>query len=160
MSSDLHEITHRLPHLSAFELDQLHERIKALKHMGGNGNSNEATKVAGDLDIVLDVIVRVMRRNGHDYSNAKMLQRSRNYNAFTQKVPALMEYLKAATGNRLEQCGILEISVRLLCHEIKHWEVPITDQLVMVNIDRIPAVINKHFPGYAKHGMLKMLVKR
>jgi hypothetical protein len=157
MSSDLREIVDRLPHLSAGELDQLFERIKALRQMGGNGNGHAKSD---DSDVILDTIIRVMQSNGLTCPYLKQLRQRRNYTSFKEKVPALMDYLKKVSTNRLEQSVILDLGVGLLYHDIKHWSIPMTDSLIMNNIHRIPAIMDVHFPGYARSGMLKMLVKR
>ena len=152
---DLHDVMARLPHLSATELTTLSARVKALQQVAGNAPAE--TTLA---DTVLETISEVLRGYGVDMASAMMMKRSHNFGAFSDKIPGLTAWMDQITRNRIEQRAVLTIAVDLLYQDLKHLTLPITGRTMMNHIHRIPAVMDASFPGYAKYGLLRMLIRR
>jgi hypothetical protein len=50
------------------------------------------------------------------------------------------------------------VSLGLLSENFEEMRLPVTSRLLLRNLPRIPAVVNRAFPGYWKLGMLNMVI--
>lgn len=55
---------------------------------------------------------------------------------------------------------ILATGISLLCKNLGEMGVAVSPKTLANNLPRIPAVLDLAFPGYARSGMLRMIVKR
>ena len=151
MLSDLQDIISRLPFLSAEELDKLHHRIKALQ----GSSESVVNKVNGtlDADMVVNTICSVL--NAHGIDCAKYVIRKEGQ---IGKIKLVLEFIGKAVKKRIEQENLLSIALDLLWQDMNNQRIPTTGNTMLRNLHLIPAVINRHFPGYAKAGLLKLIV--
>lgn len=149
------EIIRELPKLSQTDLHLLSIRISALKSIG-------LPQVRQDFDdmAILDCIQKTMSSGRIDFSSLYDLKHSIQYKTFSRKVPALMDYLTKITTLRMEKYAATMLGVSLLADNMKELSFPVSSRLVMAQIHRIPAVINKAFPGYAQSGMLHLILRK
>jgi hypothetical protein len=157
MNSPLSRITHELPLLGVAELDDVIARAKLMRSMtrGAETSVNPQTG-RDDVQFVLEVIASAMARE--DYSSPSLLRKSSQFASFKTKVPALIEYLKPA-GSRNQQRALLRLGVELLQKYMTGIGVPTGSRVIMQNIHRVPAVIETQFPGYAREGLLRMIMR-
>jgi hypothetical protein len=153
MRSDLHEIISKLPFLSARELDALHQRIKALK----GSTQPVVKKVNGGLDpdIVVNVICSVLNARGIECPKFAV-----NKTGQLNKINLAISFAEKAVSTRLEQEALLTTAIDLLWQYMTRQRVPTTGNTLLRNLNRIPAVIDQNFPGYAKAGLLKLIVRQ
>jgi hypothetical protein len=158
------EIIRELPKLSQTDLHLLSIRISALKSIG-------LPQVRQDFDdmAILDCIQKTMSSGRIDFSSLYDLKYSSQYRTFSRKVPALMDYLSKITlvtpvqecgSKRMKKYAATMLGVLLLAENMKELSLPVSSRLVMAQIHRIPAVINKAFPGYAQSGMLHLILRK
>jgi hypothetical protein len=132
---------------------EVNSQFGASSKHGGRTNARQN-------DILLDIISDYMSRKGVDMSAPFVLSGGRHYSTFKNKSVAVYEYVKPV-GARNEQRALLRIGVSLLYADLERMGLAITSRLLMAHVHRIPAVINRAFPGYRKIGALKLiLVKR
>lgn len=55
---------------------------------------------------------------------------------------------------------ILATGIHLLYNDLEEMGVVVSPKVLANNLPRVVAVLDRAFPGYARHGMLKMIVKR
>lgn len=163
MSTALGRINQLLPQLDSEELQQLSGRIKSLASLGSDGGrrvalNDDETPPNDDEMFVLSAIADTMARLGADNSTAPMLRNSRDIGAFRRKLPSLLRYLQGVE-TRQSRFALLQLAVRLLHDEISGMERTVTSRTIMAHIHRIPAAVNRHFPGYASAGMLGALIR-
>ena len=150
------EILERLPALSKAEMQQVKARVTVLSQ-GPSGQVNHADT---DVLLVLSVIQAVMFSRGADMTTVAGLQRAAQYRSMADKVPALVGYLhRAGIKDRIEVRAILSIAVDLLYRDLTQMGLTTSSRTIMQHLHRIPAVLNKQFPGYAKMGWLGMLLR-
>jgi len=159
--SALKQIIDLLPKLDSDELSELRKRITALSSLGG---SPEVDGKAGALrdtraEMIMEAINHVMSSLGADSASVFVMRRTADYPRLKQKVDSLFEYMRKITGNRVEQQHLLNMSVEMLYQDLVELGIPVTALTIMRHIHRIPAVMNKQFPGYAEAGVLSMILK-
>lgn len=139
------------------ELSKIREAVSVSSQFAA---APSARAVSQQSDVLLDVISDYMTRKNVDLSAPFILAAGRHYSTFKQKSGPVYEYVKPV-GTRNEQRALLRIGVSLLYADLERMGLAITSRLLMAHVHRIPAVINRAFPGYRKIGALKLiLVKR
>ncbi len=112
-----------------------------------------------DCDLVLSCLCTEMQSMGVEFTQWHVLKKGRNYSAFQQKVPGLMKYLRNQKLSKTETQALMAVGMRLLYRELTREDKATSSWLMMMNINRIPSLFNRSFPGYAKSGVLGMIVR-
>lgn len=113
----------------------------------------------GGEGITLDALCEVLSSQGVEHVSKTVLLRSQNIRTFRTKLPAVFKYLDGIVS-RVERRAILILAFRLLYDDLLAQNIPISSGVMIQHVHRLPAVLNKHFPGYAQSGVLRMLVRR
>lgn len=147
--------------LTDAEVATLENAIAARKALGQSVNKSEsiAVRLAPDELLVLEAIVSFMDSTGVDASNAGMLAKTSNFQAFKKKVPAIMQVLKASNLKRNETRAVLRTGASMLYQVLTEQGVEATSRRMMDHIHRLPAQLDRHFPGYAMMGLLSVIVR-
>ena len=77
---------------------------------------------------------------------------------FAPKVRDLMPYIRAAHDQRSGQHALLRLGLQLLYDDMTDRQLAVSARTLLANIHRVPAVLNKAFPNYAKAGLLHWVV--
>ena len=158
--SDLHKVIEVLPNLSNHDLKELKVRIGfLLKHSAESPFERAETPSSEEL-MMLDAISSVLRSQGEELNSAAWLKKSSRYAAFKNNLPPVFEFLSHVKLSNAEMRAILEIGVKLVIENMHFIGAPVTGRSIMNHIRSMPAAINRMFPGYARSGMLHMLVRR
>ena len=142
-----------LPQLSVGQLSDLSSRIKLLaktstkQHIGKQDFG----------DRVLQSISIIMRKV--DGASAIALRKSAAYASHKQKIEDLSTFFESISKSKLVQDSILRMAIEYLYVDLLEWGVPVSSHTMLKQMHRIPATLNKHFPGYAQSGLLTKLVK-
>lgn len=163
MSSDFQNVISSLSHLSETELREISQRIKALSSLNGGVVSERVVNTSADIDtdLFLDVIVFFMQSKGLEFTSVSMLKKSSQYRrSFQDKIPEVMRYLEHGAKSRIGRRALLLIAVELLYENLMEMGIVATSRTLMSHAHRIPGVLNRSFPGYARSGMLHMIVER
>lgn len=157
VSPALQKIWDLLGDLSPEELGMLVERVKALR--GLTMMAPLTPPADSDADLVLEVICSTLQGMGVEFTPASQLKKSLGYKAFADKAGPLMQFIRGA-GNRSrnQQRVLLGIGVRLLYGNMVGMGIPASARFVMAHIHRLPSVLDASFPGYARAGLLGMLI--
>lgn len=153
MSSCLQDIISQLPFLSSDELDKLHQRIKTLR--GSSEPKIKKVNGAADVEMVKDVICHVLNTRGIMWSSKFIRTEGQ-----LDKVKLIIAYVEKAVHERIEQESLLIVSVDLLWQDMARQHLPTTGNTLIRNLHRIPAIMDCHFPGYAKSGLLRLIIKQ
>ena len=154
MSNDLDEVLSRLPRLTEEELTDVKGRVTFLL---SSGPGKTSTPSSDDSHLILDVLGEVLQSLGSETVHPAVLRKTSIFPAFKRKVPVLMEYVRAA-GVRNEQRAVLRLGIEILYRYLeKHG--PVSSRTIMQHIHRVPSAINRQFPGYAKSGLLRAIVR-
>lgn len=149
---DVKEIIASLPRLSPEERSQVAAAAKAL--------ASNAPLKAGKGEFVLQCIVATAEMQGLELRPPESLRRSTSYVGFTDKAVKLETWLANAVDDRTAQRALLMLGLRLLVENIRDMNLNVGSSMLMRHIHRLPAVMDRHFPGYYEAGVLGMIVKR
>jgi hypothetical protein len=161
--SPLQKIVELLALLSPLELEELQQRLKALRQFGSA--TPVSVSVESDEAFVLGCISELLQRLGAPASTL-LLQRAaaervRDGSSFREKVPPLMQFLARAHKDRRGQRALLCLAIEMLwLHMLDVEKVVLSYRTLMANIHRIPGVLDRHFPGFARNGLLPFVVER
>lgn len=158
------KIVRLLPALSDTELIELVARIKSLREVG-HALVGVGASVASDEQLVLDVIGQQLARMGVEYPPAALLllaarKKLADGHSFREKIPPLMQFLSRAHPTLIGQRAILALGVELLYRDITARGLVVTHRTLMAHIHRVPPVLDRHFPGYARAGLLGWVVDK
>lgn len=157
------EIIRALPTLTASDLARVSSAVKAAQSLGPELSEPApvliVTETTGIEDIVLDTICKVVAAAGGERVHASMLKRAMRYATFKKKLPGLIEWLEAAQLSRLEMRSILYTGLDLLFRHLLTFKAAPGATDLLVQINRVPNIINSSFPGYVRGGLLKMLAR-
>lgn len=168
MSAEFETIASLLLKLDVGELAEVRARCGILSQAGGAPRSTasaaRASAMPGELsesdeELVLGEIVGHMYSEGIEYSSMKMLRGMNNYRSFVTKVGPVMIYFRRITNNKVKLRALIRMSIRMLYRDLAKMNVSASTRTMMNHWHRIPAVINANFPGYAKAGLLSLLIR-
>lgn len=108
---------------------------------------------------ILGAICDFMAFSGVETPHFGVLQRLSN-KAFEDKIPAIASYLGSSDLTKLQRRAILFVGVQLLYDNLCEMGIAVTSRTLMSHIHRLPACLNRAFPGYAKMGHLRFIVRK
>lgn len=160
----LKEITVQMHDLSIEELDQLINRAKAMRSLAGNGGNNAPSGVIrdnSDLAFVLKCASETAQQLGADQSAYFQLHKAANNSpVLREKISSIMIFLRQQAGvEKARQYALLCVGMRLLYKDMTEAGYPVSARTILAHIHRLPAIMNKNFPGYAYAGMLHLVIR-
>ena len=109
---------------------------------------------------VLQAIVDVMKKNNVESTSVNVLKKSSAYVAAKPKIENLQIFFESITLSKIVQDQILRMGIDLLYFDLLNWQgFSISSHTILSQIYRVPATLNRAFPGYAGAGLLTKLVK-
>lgn len=119
---------------------------------------------------MLDCIVEVMQSKGADETPRSMLEKSNAFAAYRAKFRdnvdpgdrygSLTRYFdRVMKANRVRRRALMRLAAGLLYENLIAMDVAVSSRTMMSHVHRIPAVLNRNFPGYAANGMLHLVVR-
>jgi hypothetical protein len=145
-----------LPKLTESERATLSTRLKALHQFGSGARTPTASYHS---DEVLGAVAELLRGHGIEFVSVPVLARMAD-KQFSGKLPSLFKFLAAQHPNRIGQRSLLLLGLDLLYRDLSKAGVAVTAKVLLANVHRIPATLDKHFPGYARAGMLGFIIDR
>lgn len=146
----------QLPSLTKEQASELVTRVKLLS----SGKVKPANGKQEFGDRLLQIICDVMRKNNVETPSPINLRKSAAYGQASGKLQDLQVFFELISKSKLVQDSILKEAVQLLYNDLLQWQgVAISSHTLLKQIHRIPATLNKNYPGYAASGMLTKIVK-
>lgn len=167
MSTAFDTIASLLLKLDPIELQEVRTRCAIRLQMGGASRSTASAAAASgpqqaaqesDIDMVLGELISHMHDEGIEFASLVMLKSVTSFRTFAEKVPPTMVYFRRASTNRTKLRALIRMSIKLLYKDMARMNISPSTRTMMNHWHRIPAIINQSFPGYAKSGMLGLLV--
>lgn len=158
MPSAVDQIDALLPQLTREQLERLSARARALAQLSETTPADDGETAASGEVMVIDVVAQVLTGMGVECPTAGVLQRAADAR-FRRKLPGLLSYLRRGHPQRAGQLVLLRLGIELLYLDMTEAGYPTTARTLMGHIHRLPAAINRAFPGYARAGMLAWIVK-
>lgn len=171
-----------LPELTEAEQHKLKGAITALIGVSPDAAKRSAKKdqknTADDTfaDSLLDSIATVLRNLGVERPSVRRMKQWKEYSSFKDKAEGLRPWLSKGPSEAVARAAFMQIAVRLLYDDLRNNGVPVRydqehdflvraplvvgSREIMIFIDRMPAVVDRSFPGYLQAGLLSKVVRR
>lgn len=150
--SNLDTIIELLPNLNKAEMQKVQAAVAMLAHQGGQ-NGRPASP-----DVLLGIICELCREERIELRGVDTMKQSVFYKGFVPKAEKVMEYVNEITDDRLKRIGIIRLGLHLLIADLRRTDREGVAQL-MQNIHRLPACLDKQFPGYARLKLLHLVIR-
>lgn len=159
------EIVSALGRLTPEQLADVRARCSILIQKGGAAPAGSVAAVAptgrpgsNATETALQAMLRVLEERGAD-AHAGMARRAKLWGNFAAiKVPVVATYLAKSTKNRTELLHLWTHGFRLLAGDLEEQRIPVSVGVLMRHTGRLPGTFDRHFPGYAEAGLLKLLL--
>lgn len=149
-----------IPGLSQEEREKLPTALAALSSFGGKAPSQtKPARVSDDERWLLDIVVEAAAEAAGEFTSVSQLQRSSYIAEFRRNIPFTMRYLSRSGLTRVEQRALYKIGVKFWIRYRIDIARP-ANARTFLQQGNIAAIINMAFPGYAAHGLLKLIVRR
>jgi hypothetical protein len=132
---------------------------KARTSLPGGKLSMPAELAETDVELILSEIAGHLKEQGIEFVSVQMLKNVGGYRKFADKVPGIMIYFRKVTTNRVKLRALIRMSIALLYKDLARMNISASTRTMMNHFHRIPAVVNRSFPGYASSGMLGLLLQ-
>jgi len=158
MRQELQTILTLVPKLTPAECAQVASAMKAagvlgpVKAVADEGTSDELW--------VLQSITKWMQDRAFDLSGIEQLKKTAGYKSFREKVPPVVSYIRRIGKDRNTQRAFLNIGIELLHEDLITITIAATSRTMMLHSHRIPAVLNRAFPGYLQAGLMHMILRK
>jgi hypothetical protein len=143
--------------LTPKELDELGRRIKVLQSF--NGGSIPVDDSSDDALFVLNRLANAMESVGVGRPSHYTLKRLPD-KPFMNKVPGIMKFFQTACHGRAEQACLMELAFSMLykrqCRRPGY--IP-SARTIIAEVERLPALLDHAFPGYAAAGLLGYVLR-
>lgn len=144
------DIVTTLPTLTEPQLKELQIRIKVLTKLGGSTSEVEVSD--WHLQVLVDTLIgRGISSSGFNIKQLRV--------GFRNQLEGLKPYLQSVSPARADQMVFWSICLELLLDNLRGMNIPISPRVVVSHLSRIPAIMDVHFPGYARAGLLSMIIK-
>jgi hypothetical protein len=143
----------KLPELTKEQSAEVLSRIKIL------GGSDDYSGKSDFDSRVLSAICDVLRKNNIENISPHFLRKSVAYANARGKMDDLSAFFGRISKQRMVQDAILRNGLELLYYDLVSMNIAVSSHTLLNHIHRIPATLNRHFPGYAQSGMLHKIVK-
>jgi len=155
-----------IPHLTPAERDRIVARLRALQSLapsqslvGASGSfPEEAAAPDAGAELLAAIADQVLRASGERVSLAA-LRRAPGFRAFARKAQELEAFAAGAgVRSRPARRALLAIGLDLLHRDLRAAGFSVSARTLMSCAHQVPGVLDKAFPGYARAGLLGMVV--
>lgn len=147
--------------LKDMDTEERLELRKALTALVGSNDKGATTthKANGEGERVASLVNEVLATTGAPYMPLDRLMGSAK--GYAQTAAMLWAFACSALphGQRVEHLAVLRLGVRMLVANIEAQGIPATHMVVMRQLHRLPAVVDRGFPGYVRNGLMGLVVK-
>lgn len=158
MSLTYRAVIATLGQLTPEERGRVAERLRAMAslvpaHAGGRPSAQAPE------DEVLEAICAAAARMSGERVVPAALRRVGQFSALRAKTPALAAYAVAHAPDRARRRALLSLGFDLLYRDLAAMGVAVSARALMSHAHRLPSVIDAAFPGYARAGLLRMVLE-
>lgn len=157
--TSFNDVLQILPKLTSTERNKIASAIKALDQFNIS-NVDKSAKTNSDLELFLSILSQFLSDKGLEYSSPNMLKRNRAYKSFANKIEHMQEWIDGLSMSKVQKGSFFMIGIELLHNYIVRDKKVIGATLLMLNIHKLPQVVDAQFPGYYRLGLLNMVIKK
>ena len=143
--------------LTTNELHELRNHISVLIQLGP-ASADHAVAIADAPDELL-AIAEFCRDIGLPPVKTTQMMHGAAYDQFRNKLGSVREYI-ARVGKKPQQRALLRLGIKLLHKDMSERKLAISYMSFLNEFHRLPGCINREFPGYARAGFMKMIIRK
>jgi hypothetical protein len=113
---------------------------------------------ASERDWILDTVFTVAQELGVECYYKQLLDESKRPTV-RDKLQAVREWLERAGKDKSTRIALLRMGLPLLYADLGWMDVAVNGATIVRYLHRLPAVFDRHFPGYARIGLLSIIVE-
>lgn len=157
----LKQVLALLPLLSPEELQEVRARAGFLGKMSSPKHAAKMQEeyAGDDVTLVLDVLCDVARSVGVDVVAPHVLRKSQQLRDARQKIAPVLEFIRAHARGPVRERALLRTGIRLLYDDLVEMGFPVSARTLLSHLHRLPAIFDRHFPGYARSGILGIVIR-
>lgn len=147
MSKNLNDVLAMLPHLRQKDLSTVRA---AIDHLLDKRVENDPTlPLFGAIKSILGI-----------HTSFHQFQAARAYAAWKRAAPAYVQFLDATwpEASKVAKVAITTVLIDMLADDLAGMKVPVTLNSIVTNLERIPQLFDREFPGYRKMGMAHLVL--
>lgn len=113
--------------------------------------------------MILEIMVEQCGRKGIQSRGALSLMQGQAFKRFSTVVEdeGIADFLRqSARQSRVRERGLIRLAVNLLIEDLHFMSVAVSPGTLMRSVERVPAVLDRAFPGYAAAGLLHLVVRK
>lgn len=148
-----------IPELTAAECRELINRLKSFSSIAPSEKVPTKIGQSSPEDEILQIICYQLASMGVDFTPFYLLKKSTGMNSFRDKIPSILKFLEKSSLKRIERRAIIAAGVVALYESMAEQGWTVTARTVVNNIHRLPAALERQYPGYAKLGLLGKLIR-
>lgn len=162
---ELAALKRKIMNLPRDELEDIRGFVALIRGSGLQAKQDgiEDAKGEDSARMMLDAFSRTLSERGLDPIPSGMLMRTQNYKAFRAKMTddQLGAWLRGVVkNNRVALFALMHLCSELLYDDLAEKRAAINPRVMMDQVHRIPAVLNRNFPGYAQAGLLHLVIRQ
>lgn len=164
MSATAEAVLSTLRGLPRGVVDDVRKRINAYLQFGAWGGERTEPREApvSEGRHVFRILCEEMAVSGLADPSELSYLRIPNRSIFDQQATKLIAFVRGQSGDRMVQDTILRVGVQLLIRHLQDFaseteKFVLTVAIVLRNIDKVPARLDRAFPGYGACKMLHLL---
>ena len=142
--------------LTTLELQELRAHLNVLLQFGPSSADRAVATAEAPEELLM------IAQHGRDKGGALVpvtdLMHAKQYDTFKVKLPRVQAFI-AQVGSKNAQRGLFRLGLVLLERDIRMRRMTPSYMQFMNEVHRIPALINREFPGYAANGMLRLIIR-
>ena len=150
----------RMANLGKKELLHLRNYITFLISTPLSTENSNIEDESFDAKRMLELICKFLAKEGIEFTEAYQYAKIEGIKAFRDKVPSIMRYVNKASKKRTEQEDLISLGIKLLYEDLVDMKVAVSARTIIHQIHRLPAVINRAFPGYAQAELLGIAISK
>lgn len=163
MSNTAESILDQMRGMPRTEVDEVRKQIAAYMQFDAWGGDAAEEEVSSDARRVFRIVTEEMQAAGLADMREVHYHRLSNKRSFGQKAERLIAFLEEQHHDKRVQDGILRVGVQLLIKWLQRYAEEVgtfivTTPIVVANINKVPARLDREFPGYGAVGMLHLLI--
>lgn len=165
MSVDFDGVVGALARLTSEERAAVAARIKAMQSLAPPaapttvfGTGSVRIDGAAQVDAILAAVARVSLRMCGERVAPAALRRGPDAAGLRDKAPAVSAFLRGAAADKVARAALLDLGLELLYKNLAGRGYPASARTLVRQIHRLPAVVDAAFPGYARAGLLGMVL--
>lgn len=159
------ELLRQVQNATREEKLEIYGALKAFFSLRGEANPlknlpSSVVASSNDEALYLSAICEELKDRGCDYSSPDMLRKHKHYPTWARdKIHGLDAFFAREQFSRVQKLSILAFGIGAIVANLRHHRIPVTGGNILMNYHKLPALIDRQFPGYSERKLLRWIFR-